>query len=65
MPVGSFLYQRPVSFSYPWSRNEKRIAGASEPSTTASRAGKYTCTVTAKNQAGTTKKTSNSHTVNK
>ena len=59
----SFLYQRPVSFSYRWSRNGKRILGATDDSITAARAGAYTCTVTAINEAGGTKNTSTSHTV--
>jgi DNA-binding beta-propeller fold protein YncE len=59
----SFLYQRPVRFSYAWSRNGKRITGATKHSIIASHTGTYTCTVTAKNQAGSTKKTSASHKV--
>lgn len=61
--IESFLYQRPVSFSYAWSRNGTPIAGATTKSITASRAGTYSCTVTATNQAGGTQKTSKSHTV--
>jgi DNA-binding beta-propeller fold protein YncE len=59
----SFLYQRPVSFSDAWSRNGKPISGATTNSITASSAGTYTCTVTATNQAGSTKNTSTAHTV--
>ena len=58
----SFLYQRPVSYSYSWSQNGKPI-NATSKSITASRAGTYTCTVTATNEAGSTKKTSTAHTV--
>lgn len=56
--VGSFLYQRPVSISYGWSRNGKPITDATTRSITTSQAGAYACTVTATNQAGRTKKTS-------
>lgn len=59
----SFLYQQPVSFDYSWSRNGKPIADAAKNSITASRAGTYTCTVTAINEAGHTKKTSKAHKV--
>lgn len=52
-----------MSFSYSWSRNGKRIAGATKHSVITSRAGIYTCMVTATNQAGGTQKTSKSHTV--
>ena len=56
--LGSFLYQRPVSFSYAWSRNGTPISGATKNSITASSAGNYTCTVTATNPAGGTTQTS-------
>jgi DNA-binding beta-propeller fold protein YncE len=59
--VESFLYQRPVSFTYRWSRNGKPVAGAIANVYTAFGAGTYTCTVTAKNQAGSTKQTSATH----
>jgi hypothetical protein len=52
-----------VSFSHSWSRNGTRISGATTNSITASRAGSYACTVTAKNQAGGMKKTSAPHKV--
>ncbi len=61
--IESFLYQRPVSFSYAWNRNGKHISGATKKTLTASSAGKYTCSVTAKNQAGKAKNTSRAHTV--
>jgi hypothetical protein len=61
--IESFLYQRAKSFSYAWSLNGTPISAATTKSITASSAGKYKCTVTAKNQAGSTKKTSASHTV--
>jgi hypothetical protein len=61
--IESFLYQRPVSFGYSWSRNGKPISGATKSSITPPTAGTYTCTVTATNQAGGTKNTSAPHTV--
>jgi hypothetical protein len=62
--IGSFLYQRPVRFSYKFSRNGKPIGGAStQNSYTTRHPGTYTCTVTAINHAGGTNKTSTTHTV--
>lgn len=61
--IGAFLYQQPASYGYRWSRNGKRIAGANSKSILASMPGTYTCTVHAKNQAGSTAKTSAPHTV--
>jgi DNA-binding beta-propeller fold protein YncE len=61
--IESFLYQQPVSFSYKWRRNGGDISGATSNSITASRAGTYTCVVTATNQAGSTKKATASDTV--
>jgi DNA-binding beta-propeller fold protein YncE len=49
---GSYVYQSPRSFAYQWARNGKAVAGATAPSFSAKSAGKYTCTVTATNQAG-------------
>jgi hypothetical protein len=61
--IGAFLYQQPTSFSYSWSQNGNPITGATTKSITASSSGTYTCTVTGKNAAGSTKNTSTSHKV--
>lgn len=51
---GSFVYQAPRSLTYQWLRNGKAISGATASTLTAKSAGKYTCAVTATNQAGST-----------
>lgn len=49
---GSSVYQAPRTFAYQWERNGKAIAGAVASTYRAKSAGKYVCTVTATNQAG-------------
>lgn len=61
---GSFVYQAPRSFAYQWSRNGTAISGATASSLTAKSAGKYTCAVTATNQAGSASQTSAAAKVN-
>lgn len=51
---GSYVYQSPRSYAYQWSRKGAAIAGATGAKYTAKSAGKYACTVTATNQAGST-----------
>jgi hypothetical protein len=59
----SFLYQRPVSFSYQWFVNGGAIPGLRGSAITALGAGAYTCRVTATNQAGSTDNTSAPHNI--
>ena len=54
---GSFVYQAPRSLAYQWSVNGV-VLGSGPERITASKAGQYTCTVTAANQAGSTAQTS-------
>jgi len=54
---GSFVYQAPRSLVYQWSINGV-VIGAGPERITAAKAGQYTCTVTAANQAGSTAQTS-------
>jgi low density lipoprotein receptor-related protein 5/6 len=61
--IGAFVYRQPKSFSYNWRRNGKPIVGATKQSITASRTGTYDCTVTAQNEAGSTKSPSAPHKV--
>jgi DNA-binding beta-propeller fold protein YncE len=49
---GSYVYQSPRSLTYQWARNGKAIAAATATAYSAKSAGKYVCTVTATNQAG-------------
>ena len=55
---GSFVYQAPRTYAYQWSRNGKAIAGATATTYRATKAGSYTCTVTAANQTGSASQTS-------
>jgi hypothetical protein len=50
--AGGFVYQAPTTYAYQWARNGDPIARATAAAYTAKAAGKYTCTVTAANQAG-------------
>jgi hypothetical protein len=50
--AGSFVYQAPTTYAYQWLRNGSAIGGATAAAFTAKSVGKYTCTVTATNQAG-------------
>jgi hypothetical protein len=54
----SFLYRRPRSFAYQWSRNGIAMAGALGGSVPAGSVGNYACRVTAQNQAGSASQTS-------
>lgn len=54
----SFLYRAPHSFAYQWNLNGTAIPGATSASYGAFAAGRYTCTVTATNQAGSSPQTS-------
>lgn len=56
--AGAFLYQAPRGFAYQWALNGKAIAGATATTLNAAKPGKYTCTVTATNQAGSAAQTS-------
>lgn len=49
---GSFVYEAPRTFAYQWVRNGTAVGGAVGSTYTAKSAGKYVCTVTATNQAG-------------
>lgn len=50
--AGSFVYQAPRTFAYQWKSKGKAIKGAAKATLQAKSAGKYTCVVTASNQAG-------------
>lgn len=50
---GSFVYQAPRTYAYQWSRNGAPIGGATAATYSATKAGQYTCAVTATNQTGT------------
>ena len=52
------LYQAPQTFAYSWTENGRAMPGAATNSITATTPGKYACTVTATNQAGSTSQTS-------
>jgi DNA-binding beta-propeller fold protein YncE len=56
--AGSFVYQSPRSYAYQWKKNGKAIKGATKPKLSVSAAAKYSCAVTATNQAGSANKTS-------
>lgn len=55
---GSFVYQAPRSFAYQWTLNGAPIGGATAATYSATKAGQYTCVVTAANQTGTAAQTS-------
>jgi hypothetical protein len=61
--VGAFLYQAPQSFTYGWTRDGTAIAGAASSSIVAGSPGRYACTVTAANHAGSSSQTSAQFTV--
>ena len=61
--VGAFLYQAPQSFTDRWTRNGAAIPGAMSNSIVASSPGRYACTVTAANHAGSRSQTSAQFTV--
>jgi DNA-binding beta-propeller fold protein YncE len=50
--AGSFVYQAPHTLAYQWTRNGAAITGATAATFSAKSVGKYACTVTAANQAG-------------
>jgi hypothetical protein len=50
--AGSFVYQAPRTYAYAWTRNGTPVAGATQATLNVKSAGKYACTVTASNQAG-------------
>jgi hypothetical protein len=50
--AGSFVYQAPHTFAYQWKSKGKSLKGATKATLQAKSAGKYICTVTASNQAG-------------
>jgi hypothetical protein len=54
---GGFVYQE-GAYSYRWSKNGKAVGGATAASLNVKSAGKYSCTVTAANQAGSAAQTS-------
>jgi hypothetical protein len=56
--VGSFVYQSPRTFAYQWTRNGTAVSGATAATFEAKSAGKYACSVTAANQAGSAGQTS-------
>jgi hypothetical protein len=56
--AGSFVYQSPRTLAYQWTRNGKAIGGATASTFSAKSAGKYACSVTATNQAGSAGQTS-------
>jgi DNA-binding beta-propeller fold protein YncE len=51
--AGSFVYRAPRTFAYQWTLNGAAVAGATANTLTATKAGQYSCVVTAANQAGT------------
>ncbi|MGN6276394.1 MAG: hypothetical protein ACTHNP_10785 [Solirubrobacterales bacterium] len=55
---GSFVYQAPRTFAYQWALNGAPIGGATAATYSATKAGQYTCVVTATNQTGTATQTS-------
>jgi DNA-binding beta-propeller fold protein YncE len=61
--IGAFLYQAPQSFAYGWTRDGAAIAGATSSSIFAGSPGRYACTVTAANHAGSSSQTSARFTV--
>lgn len=61
--AGSFVYQAPTTYAYQWLRDGKAVSGATAATFTAKSPGKYACTVTAANQAGSTAQTSAAATV--
>ena len=61
--VGALLYQAPQTFSYSWTLNGVPIPGATSTSMLASAPGRYACTVTAANHAGTSSQPSAPFTV--
>ncbi len=56
--AGSYVYQAPTTYGYQWLRNGKAVSGATAATLNAKSAGKFTCTVTAANQAGVAAQTS-------
>lgn len=56
--AGSFVYQAPRAFAYQWTLKGKSLKGAAKATLQAKSAGKYTCAVTASNQAGSASQTS-------
>lgn len=56
--AGSFVYQAPHTFAFQWTRNKKLVAGGTAAALAAKSAGKYACSVTATNQAGSASQTS-------
>jgi DNA-binding beta-propeller fold protein YncE len=56
--IEALLYQAPQSFAYSWTRDGTAIAGATSSSIVASSPGRYACTVTAANHAGSSAQTS-------
>jgi len=56
--AGSYVYQAPTTYAHQWSLNGKAISGATGTTLNATKPGKYTCTVTATNQAGSAAATS-------
>jgi DNA-binding beta-propeller fold protein YncE len=61
--VGGSVYQAPRTFGYQWLLNGAPVAGATASTLTATKAGSYTCTVTATNQTGSASQTSAAVTV--
>jgi DNA-binding beta-propeller fold protein YncE len=56
--VGSFVYRAPRAFAYQWTLKGKSLKGAVKATLQAKATGKYTCVVTASNQAGSAGQTS-------
>ncbi|HWP32843.1 MAG TPA: hypothetical protein VNL97_03750, partial [Solirubrobacterales bacterium] len=56
--AGSFVYQSPRTLAYQWTRNGTAVSGATAATLEAKSAGKYACSVTATNQAGSASQTS-------
>lgn len=56
--AGSFVYQAPTTYAYQWLKNGKAVGAATAATFTAKSPGKYACTVTAANQAGSAAQTS-------
>ena len=61
--IGAFLYQAPQTFAYSWTRDGAAIAGAASSSIFAGSPGRYACTVTAANRAGSSSQSSARFTV--
>ncbi len=61
--ASSLVYRAPTTYAYQWTLGGAAVAGATGAALTATKPGKYACTVTAANQAGPAAQTSATITV--